>query len=299
MNKQNLLIIKTGASGDVVRTTCLLHEFKNWEIDWLTAPENRELLENNFIKNIFTDPLSLDYSKNYDLVINLEDDVDFIGKTIPKLRYKKIFGAFLNSSSTVHYTEEAAGWFDLGLISKYGLKKANELKYQNKKTYQELIFDGLGLTFSGQPYVMPSRIPTPELKGDLAVAPKAGNRWPIKNWRYFDKLIDTLSQHYTVNVLPIRSTLVEHIADIKGHKFLISPDSLPMHIGMGLNIPGVAIFTCTSPWEIYDYKLLKKVISPKLEKYWYSRKYNEDAVTCLGFQEVYDVVQKELKRNNV
>jgi ADP-heptose:LPS heptosyltransferase len=146
---------------------------------------------------------------------------------------------------------------------------------------------------------MPGDIPDSPLRGDIAVAPKAGYRWPIKNWHFFDDLISALSKQYTVNVLPKRTTLLEHIADIKQHRFVISADSLPMHLAMGLGIPGVAIFTCTSPWEIYDYDLLRKVISQKLDRYWYSREYHKDAVTCIPFQQVHSVVTETLTAYNI
>ena len=34
----------------------------------------------------------------------------------------------------------------LSLISVYGRKRADELKFLNRRTYQDLIFEGLGLT---------------------------------------------------------------------------------------------------------------------------------------------------------
>ena len=53
---EKILIIKTGAAGDVLRTTSLLRALPNYEITWVVGEANKELLEgaleNEFIKKI-------------------------------------------------------------------------------------------------------------------------------------------------------------------------------------------------------------------------------------------------------
>ena len=39
-----------------------------------------------------------------------------------------------------------------------------------------------------------------------------------------------------------------------------------MHFALGTGTPCVTLFTCTSPWEIYDYGIQKKIVSPLLER---------------------------------
>jgi heptosyltransferase II len=284
-----LLIIKCGAAGDVVRTTTLLHPFADWSIDWLVAKENRMLLPESRIRTIFDDPEQLP-DITYDLVINLEDDAAYVAEVMRRLRFRKLYGASCGPDGRLCYTDNSAGWFDMGLISRYGLARANELKYENHRSYQDIIFEGLGLRFGGERYVMPDAIPHSSLEGDIAVAPTAGKRWPMKNWYYIDELIDALSQSYRVNVLPVRPTMLDHLADISNHSFLIAPDSLPMHLAIGLNKPCCAIFPCTSPWEIHDYGLLTKIISPKLERYFFGKGFDEDAVKCIPYNEVKDTI---------
>ena len=293
---KRLLIIKTGAAGDVVRTTTLLRLFLDWEVDWLTAKENRQLLEGSQIHHLMDDPTDLAADPRYDLVICLEDDAEFARNVLSRTRFDRIFGACLDKDGSLKYTDDAAEWFDMSLISRFGRKEADAIKLRNRKSYQEMIFQSLGRTFSGEEYVMPKLLPDTGLHGDIAVSPKAGARWPIKNWHYFDKLIEDLSKRYTVNILPTRKTLLEHIGDIRGHRFLISGDSLPMHIALGLQIPSVAIFTCTSPWEIYDYGILTKVVSPTLEQYFYSREFVLNAVTSLPYEEVNGIVANRLEK---
>ncbi len=289
-----LLIIKCGAAGDVVRTTSLLHLFRGWEIHWLTAPENKALLENDFIHRIFDTPQDLPAGVDYELIINLEDDQKFVAVTLGRVTYRNLFGSYIGADGRITYTEDAAEWFDMGLISKHGLKGADSLKLKNRKSYQEMLFSGLGHTFSGEQYVMPNSIPRTSLSGDVAVAPEAGSRWPIKNWAFFGDLVEHLARDYTVNVLPIRPSLPEHLADVGQHRLVVSPDSLPMHIAMGMGNRCISIFTCTSPWEIYDYGLLTKVISPKLSEYFYRRDFVDDAVRCISLGHVEELARKLL-----
>jgi heptosyltransferase-2 len=296
---KKLLIIKTGAPGDVVRTTTLLHLFRGWEIDWLTEKASGELLANDYIHCVIDDVDLINPRKLYDLVINLEDSKDFVMACLSRIKYSRIFGSYADLEKRICYTPDSAEWFDMGLISKHGIQKANETKLKNRSSYQEIIFRALGYQFEGQQYVLPKRIPFSQLRGDIAIAPKAGQRWPVKNWHYFDDLAAALSKKYNVNILPMRKTILEHIGDVRGHKFLVSTDSLPMHLALGLGIPCIAIFTCTSPWEIYDYNLLTKVVSPKLEQYFYNLEFNEDAVRCIPYQQVYDVTMEQLRFHHV
>ena len=48
----------------------------------------------------------------------------------------------------------------------------------------------------------------------------------------------------------------------------------------------VTLFTCTSPWEIYDYGIQKKIVSPLLEEFFYKRGYDERATTAITVEEV-------------
>ncbi len=297
MNK--LLIIKTGAAGDVLRTTTLLHLFKDWEIDWFIDEGNRDLVLNSHVRNVFDKSEMGSTEKVYDLVIDLEDDAAMVGNLLQRLRFSRIFGAHIDDGNRLSYTLDSAAWFDLGLISRYGIKKADELKLRNRISYQEILFRCLGHEFKGEEYIMPDQIPASTLRGDIAIAPKAGGRWPMKTWFYFDELKRDLSKQYRVNTLPMRRTILEHIADIRQHRFVISPDSLPMHIALGLQIPCVTIFTCTSPWEIYDYGLLTKVISPKLDEYFYRREFSEDGVKCIPYEHVHDLVIQKLHSYNI
>lgn len=289
------LIIKLGASGDVVRTTALLHLFK--DVDWITSGNNALLLQglpniSRIIRESEIDEVKFDL---YDTVINLEDDLRS-ARLLENIRYKNLFGACLSKTGTVSYTDDSRGWFDLSLISRYGLEAANKLKFENQKSFQQLVFEGLGFPFKGEPYFLPQS-PVTDLYGDIAIAPKAGKVWPMKNWAYFDQLADLLRKKgLVVNYLPDRSTMLEHLSDVRNHNLLISGDSLPMHFALGSGIPLVTFFICTSANEIYDYGLMKKLISPDLEKYWYRRDVDIKATQSIPFSDAVEVVENIFKK---
>jgi len=158
-----------------------------------------------------------------------------------------------------------------------------------------MIFDGLGLQFLGEQYLLPEPIET-ELAGDVAIAAEAGHVWPMKKWAYYEDLKRRLEEEgFTVNVLPKRSSLLEHLADVQNHRCLVSGDSLPMHFALGTRTRCVTLFTCTSPWEIYDYGIQTKIVSALLEQFFYKRGYDERATTAISVNEVFDAVMTQLE----
>lgn len=285
-----ILIIKLGAAGDVVRTTTLLHLFKNEEVDWIISKENSILLKDNpYISRtlIFNE---IDYSNlvEYDIVINLEDNLDS-AKIVSAVKFKDLFGCY-SDNNKLTYTDNSSAWFDLSLISKFGKQKADELKYENKLSFQELVFSGLGYKFQGETYILPSS-PETDLSGDIAISSKAGNRWPMKNWAYFNDLAESLiNKGYTVNFLPQRQTMLEHLADVRNHKLLISGDSLPMHFALGSNVKCLTFFLCTSANEIYDYGIQTKLVSPLLKEFFYRQDFDERAVKIFNVDDVLSAV---------
>ena len=74
----------------------------------------------------------------------------------------------------------------------------------------------------------------------------------------------------------------------------IGGDSLPMHFALGTRTPCVTLFTCTSPWEIYDYGTQKKIVSPFLKEFFYKRGYDERATRAITVDEVLDAVITQL-----
>jgi len=183
----NILIIKLGATGDVVRTTPLLHRLDG-AVTWITAAKNLSLLQglSREVRAFSWEQRQLVADTDYDLVINLEDTLE-VAQFLPQVKSKQLFGARLDGSGALGYTDDSRGWFDLSLISRFGKAAADKLKLENHRTYQDLVFDGLGLQFTDEKYLLPEPAKT-SLVGDVAISPKAGAVWPMKNWAYHAEL---------------------------------------------------------------------------------------------------------------
>ena len=289
-----ILIIKLGATGDVVRTTPLLRRFSG-SVNWITAEKNLPLVQGieSEVRVVPWGGRRTLADCRYDLVINLEDDRETSG-FLNELKFDQLFGAHLDGNGQLIYTEDSRAWFDLSLISRFGRKEADRLKLLNRRTYQDLIFDGLGFRFTGERYFLPAPIET-GLSGDVAIAAEAGPVWPMKKWAYYDELKQRLeSRGLTVNLLPARSSFLEHLYDVQNHQCLVGGDSLPMHFALGTATACVTLFTCTSPWEIHDYGVQKKIISPLLEEFFYTRGYDHRATTAISVEETLKHVIESL-----
>jgi heptosyltransferase II len=155
-----ILVIKLGAIGDVIRTTALLaglkEKYKGCIIDWVTKKEAFDVLKNNsLINKIFLDSENI-YNelknKSYGLIISLDDDYSAC-KLASEIKHEKIIGAYLENEKR-SYTEDASLWFDMGLISRLGKQKADDLKAKNTRTYQEIIYKITGLEYKKQEPVL-------------------------------------------------------------------------------------------------------------------------------------------------
>src|SRR5260370_30567077 len=112
----NILIIKLGATGDVVRTTPLLSRLYG-HITWLTAATNTVLLEglNDRLRCLSWEERGRVLDTRYDLAINLEDTLD-IAEFLKTVQPDETFGAYLDAGNTLRYTPNSRSWFDLSLI---------------------------------------------------------------------------------------------------------------------------------------------------------------------------------------
>src|SRR3989338_7854035 len=151
----NILVIKLGAAGDIIRTTAILpglkQKYPGSSIDWVTQSSYHEIIQGNpFIRKVFfidKDKEKL-ASSFYNLIISCDDDLGAcnLASQVP---HDYLIGAYAHGKKPV-YTPNAAAWFDNGLISRHGLRKANVLKRKNEKTYQELWYNIIGIPYAKQ-----------------------------------------------------------------------------------------------------------------------------------------------------
>jgi heptosyltransferase-2 len=145
----DILIIKVGALGDVVRTSFIAQALKdkyrkkNPKIFWIT----NEKAVPFFINNIYVDQVIKEEEKKFfkekkwDLVINLEEDEDNC-RFASSLTYGEIIG-FTFKNDKVQPTKSTREWFDMSALGK---KPQNDiLKKRNKKTHRQIISEIIGI----------------------------------------------------------------------------------------------------------------------------------------------------------
>lgn len=145
---KEILIVKLGAAGDVVRTTSLIPglraKYRNARIDWLTEPSMSVLLVGHpHVRNIFyIDEISAWQHRRYDLVINLDADYE-VCRIIGEVPHGKLIGTYADNGG-ISYTSDSALWFDLSLLSRHGKERADARKLENRRTYQDLWHEIIG-----------------------------------------------------------------------------------------------------------------------------------------------------------
>ena len=68
-----------------------------------------------------------------------------------------------------------------------------------------------------------------------------------------------------------------------------------MHFALGTGTPCVSLFTCTSPWEIYDYGIMCKITSPLLADFFFQRGLDARATSAISVDVVFEAVMSQLK----
>lgn len=282
------LIIKLGALGDVIRTTPLLRVL-DADITWVTSSLAAPLLEHaqSIKRLLIADQPGFHLERQYDLVINLEDD-RASAELASSAATGTIAGPYLDGSG-ITYDSSSSEWFDMSLSSRYGRARADELKMQNRKTYQEMMFSALGMTFGGEDPVLNLTLHKAPVPGLIGIEERAGGVWPTKRWTRYRELAERLETlGYRTRFFKQRDSVVEYADDISECEFVICGDTLAMHIALALGKKVVALFTCTSPYEIYDYGRLGKVVSPLLEQYFYQRQYSPEPANAISIEDVED-----------
>lgn len=297
-----VLLIKTGATGDVVRTTTLLHVYMYDEVYWITKKINIEVLphELDCLKNIVAieDKPKLDelMQIKFDLVLSLDDDIESV-VLASKIKTNQFIGAYMENDTRMKYTEDSALWFDLSLISRYSKKEADRMKYEGKKSVQEYLFEMVGNKFCGQEYFVREHTDAEKIPNLIGIEDRAGERWPTKRWDKYSLLAEELKkQGYKIKIFTHRDDIRDYIRDIAQCSYIFTGDSLCMHFALAKKVPLVTIFTCTSAAEIYSYNRMQKVVSPYLKQAFFRTDYVAQAVESISVEDVIDKFIK-LKQN--
>lgn len=289
----NILIIKFAALGDVLRTTTILtalkEKYPGSHISWLTEELSGEVLKDNaFIDKIYLYNNSLPeelLTKNFDLLINLDkDDIAISSSEIISSKIKKGFGKDKHGKVRP---------FDQDSEYAYRLGIDDELKFRiNKKTYQQISFEQIGLTFKNQEYVfnicekdkaaVREKLKNKGLSKDkiiLGIVTGSGSGFCGKSLpdNYYAEIIDTLTTK-NIQILLLggpremaknqkiiklinskiidtgcNNTINEYAAIIDHCDLILTGDTLTLHLAIALKKYPVVFFGSTSHQEIELY----------------------------------------------
>jgi heptosyltransferase-2 len=151
----NILLIKLGALGDVLRTTPLLTALKkkypDSEITWIVDASHREILEGNpWINRLMDSSAKTDQwlkTAQFDLAINLDKEPEATGFMASAKALKKM-GFICDAKRQLAPADSLSEYA-------YRLGIDDDLKFRkNKKTYQEISFEQLGLSFCQEEYLL-------------------------------------------------------------------------------------------------------------------------------------------------
>lgn len=286
-----ILIIKLGAMGDVLRTTPLLEGLKKKypvsHITWLVDPVAEDLLKNNELidRLLLFSPDSY-YQllvEEFDLLICLEKEIR-AATIAEKTKSNKKSGFGLTKYGNIYpFNKEAEYAFQLGI--------SDQLKFfENKKTYQEIIFETTGLTYNREKYQLNCARQSVDFANeiflsnglntkDLIVGINAG-AGPVfvhKAWKMdgYVELIERLNKQTGIKVLLLggeaeidkneqikkrvkgplfevgyNNTVSQFSAIINKCDLIICGDTLPMHLAIAHKKHVLALFGPTCPQEI-------------------------------------------------
>lgn len=301
-----ILIIKMGARGDVLRTTPLLAGLRkkygeDAHITWITAPESVELLQNlpglDLLLALDIPSLLAVQGRCFDLVVCLDKEPWALALAeIVRASLKMGWGIAADGVGTPSVLNpEAAYSLALGVSDDLKFKK-------NDKTYMQIIFEAVGLTYHQEPYQFiltdQDRAKAREFFAHRGCPPATpvlglftgcGQAFKRKRWTEegFAGLIRRAQEVLGARVLllggPEERDINERIRTLAGVKvmdthgehsvrefaafieacrMIVTGDTLALHLAIALQRPVVAIFGPTCAQEVDLFGRGEKVVSP-------------------------------------
>jgi len=181
---ENILVIKLGAAGDVLRTTPLLHKIKAdhpaARIWWLT--QSPDLVPRTHVDRILKwTPENIETlgALDFSLLINLDKD-HFACALANRLAAKEKQGYLLTPLGVTKPANEAANF-------KYLTGIFDDISKANTRSYMDEMFEICGYTFSGEKYILDAPKDTAFADVDtskpiVGMNTGAGIRWTSRLW---------------------------------------------------------------------------------------------------------------------
>ncbi len=327
-----ILIIKLGSLGDVIRTLAVLpaikEKYPKAEIDWITKKDVAQILETNpNIKNILTIPT--DPKEEYDLLYNFDIEKEATDLAM-KIKANKKHGFYSAGGYPTAFNLGAE--YYLNTIFDDDLKKSNKKTYQQmmfdaaeleyKKQHETIYLLEDDRQYADK-FIKAHNIDVSKLIG---IHLGASSRWPSKAWsderlkefivrakkmgheillfggpnevyRHASILSELERGGVKVYSNNPHNSLREFAALVNVCNKIVCSDSLALHVALALNKSTIALFFCTSPDEVEDYGLLKKIVSPLLYEFFpeKSDKFSEKLVNSITADQVLSALESVKK----
>jgi heptosyltransferase-2 len=298
---RRILIIKLGALGDVVRTTCLLPTLKRAyptsQITWVTRVSGARLLASHpLIDRVMVmnaENILVLGGQKFDLVLSLDKEAEpaALGGAV-KCADKR--GMILSEWGTVKpCNAECEVYFELGLD--------DEIKFnRNEKSYPELIHEAVGLAYEREPYRLycddsaasrarlmfapwRSEIRGPIVGLNTGSGTVFANKAPRPIW-WVELARRLMAKRYGVVLLggpeesKINAWILEQVGDgifdagcenteqeflavIDQCDAVVTGDTLALHLAVAREVPVVGLFGPTCSQEIDLFDLGRKIVS--------------------------------------
>lgn len=301
----NLLIIKLGAMGDVIRTTPLLFrikkEYPNHRIFWLTHFEK-------VLPDIIDIPLeysleSLTYLKslNFDFGINLDKEPEACA-LMEQLSIDKKYGFGLKHSMPAPINELAEHKFKTGISDSYSKV--------NTQHYLQEIFSICGWKYNGEEYILPeaksNSIIENIVKDNTFIGLNTGcgerwtsRQWPNENWA--DLIVKLQNDGFNVLLLGGKSEDYQNkeFSNKTGAKYygyfpfnefinimnkcsvVVSTVTMAMHVAIGLKKPLVLLNNIFNSNEFYFFND-SIILEPERECECYYRPTCVNEISCIA-----------------
>ncbi len=261
---EKVLIIKLGYSetldkeisattslGDVLRTTVMLHYFKNDEISWLVDEKAYPLLEGNpYIKRILIYNLETVLQlqrERFDTVVNLEK-VAGICALAESINAWKRFGFRFDEYRGVAQSYNGA---EKVLSLSLDLDK----KKKSKKYWQEALAEMIKKRWRKREEYILGYKPKSKVIYDIGFNVTVGEKWKNKAWpkEHWQELEKLLKDKYSLSWQKGLDNLYEYMDWVNSCRLIVTNDSLGMHLAIALKKKVIVFFGPSSSKEVYLY----------------------------------------------
>ncbi len=236
--------------GDVLRSTVLLHLYKNDHVTWLVDEKAYPILKNNpLISRIFiydlTSVLQLQ-SEQFDTVINL-DTVPGLCALADQISAAEHYGFRFDKKTAQIRTDD-------GTHNRIGEFHEGDPERSDGRYIQEYLFEMVGQVWQGEDYIFQSPSPIQETS-DIGFHWLPDNRcpskaWPMESWRQLEEL---LRKDYAVSWQEDFDDMEDYFNWIQRCRLIVTHDDFGLHLAIALKKKIVAIFSSTDPRKVYLY----------------------------------------------